>query len=103
NRIFKNTTVFVLPSGSSKVEESKILAKGKVTISKFGESIIVLETSLKDDNPKSYWVFIDQPSFGEIGVNVYLDASVTDLTVKNSISEFLQKNQLGEIVEEINL
>ncbi len=103
NRIFKNTTVFVLPSGSSKVEESKILAKGKVTMSKFGESIIVLETSLKDDNPKSYWVFIDQPSFGEIGVNVYLDASVTDLTVKNSISEFLQKNQLGEIVEEINL
>jgi len=102
NRIFKNTTVFVLPSGSTKVEESKILAKGKVTLSKFGNSTIVLESPLKDDNAKNYWVFIDQPSFGDIAVNVYVDSSVIDSLVKNEIAEFLQKNQLGEIVTDIN-
>lgn len=102
NRIFKNTTVFVLPSGSTKVEESKILAKGKVTLSKFGNSTIVLESPLKDDNAKNYWVFIDQPSFGDIAVNVYVDSSVIDSLVKNEIAEFLEKNQLGEIVTDIN-
>lgn len=103
NRIFKETTIFVLPSGTSKIEESKILAKGKVTLSKFGEAVVLLDKPLKDDNIKNYWVFIDQPSYSDIAVKVYFDKSVTDVNVKNEIADFLKKNNLGETTAEIAL
>lgn len=103
NRIFKETTVFVLPQGTTKVDESKILAKGKVTLSKFSEAIITLDTPLKDNNIKNYWVFIDQPSYGEIAVKIYFDNSVSDQKVKDNISDFLNKNNLGEITSAIDL
>lgn len=102
NRIFKETTVFVLPSGTTKVDESKILAKGKVTLSKFNEAVITLDKPLKDNNSKNYWVFIDQPSYGDIAAKVYFDKSVTDSKAKNDISEFLKKNNLGEVTTEID-
>lgn len=102
NRIFKETTVFVLPSGTSKVEESKVLAKGKATLSKFNEAIITLDKPLEDNNEKKYWVFIDQPSYGDIAVKVFLDPSVTDNKAKTDLAEFLKKNNLGEITDEID-
>lgn len=102
NRIFKETTVFILPSGISKVDESKILAKGKVTLSKFNEAIITLDKPLKDTNAKNYWVFIDQPAYGDIAVKVFFDSSVKDGNVKDDIAEFLSKNNLGEVVSTID-
>lgn len=102
NRIFKETTVFILPSGTSKVDESKILAKGKVTLSKFNEAIITLDKPLKDTNAKNYWVFIDQPAYGDIAVKVYFDSSVKDVKAKTDVTDFLTKNNLGEVVSAVN-
>lgn len=102
NRIFKETTIFVLPAGSTKVEESKILAKGKVSLSKFNEAVISLDKPLKDNNIKNYWVFIDQPSYGNIAVNVYVDKTVTDQKVRNELTDFLKKNNLGSITDQID-
>lgn len=98
NRIFKNTKVFILPAGTIEVDPAKVLAKGQVTLSKFGESIVLLDKPLKDNNPKNYWVFIDQPSYGDIAVNVYLYDNVADEQIRSGIAAFLDKNSLGEVV-----
>ncbi|APY11151.1 peptidase C14 [Seonamhaeicola sp. S2-3] len=100
--LFKNTTVNILPSASTKVEEDKIITKGIITVSKFNESIIKLDTPLEDFNEKNYWVFIDEPSYGDIAVNVFFDASLKDNTITNGISEFLLEKNLGEVVKKID-
>ena len=102
NRIFKETTIFVLPAGSTKVEESKILAKGKVVVTKFNESTIILDKPLKDKNIKNYWVFIDQPSYGDIAIKVYFNPSVTDSKIKSEIAKYLSENKIGQTTELLN-
>ncbi|MGB4205131.1 MAG: caspase family protein [Bacteroidales bacterium] len=102
NSIFKNTTIFVLPAGSTKVEKNKIISTGTVTMSKFGEAVIKLNNALEDDNAKKYWVFIDQPSYSDISVKVFLDKSVADKNIIKGVEDFLAKNNLGEIVTDIN-
>lgn len=101
-RIFEDTSVFVLPKGSLEVESSKVLAKGNVIISKALSSVIELNKPLPDTIEKNYWVFIDQPSYGDIAVNVFFAESAQDKTLINEIDAFLQKNNLGKVVEEIN-
>ncbi|WP_372937674.1 caspase family protein, partial [Seonamhaeicola sp.] len=100
--LFKNTTVNVLPSATTKVEDDKIITKGIITVSKFNESIIKLDTPLDDFNEKNYWVFIDEPSYGDIAVNVFFDKSLKDNTITNGVSEFLLEKNLGAVVKKID-
>lgn len=97
-RIFKNTTVKILPAGTTEVEEDKVLAKGNISNAKFNESIIKLDKALPTSNEKDFWVFIDEPSYGDISLKVYLDETVTDSEIKNGITDFLKQNNLGEVV-----
>lgn len=99
NSIFKETTVFVLPSGSTEITEDKIITKGIVTNSKFGEAVVRLKKALPDKNEKNYWVFIDQPSYGDISIRVFFDESVKDEGIKKGVVEFLKKNRLGTVVD----
>ena len=97
-RLFKETTVYILPAGTTTVDTTKIVAKGTVTNAKFNEAVVKLDHPLTDANEKNYWVFVDQPSYGDIAINVYLHPSVDDEAVKTGISTFLSDNQLGQIV-----
>ena len=99
-RLFDGTTVNILPAGTSKVEESKIVAKGKITRATFNESIIKLDTPLSSINEKEYWVFIDQQTYGDLAINVYFDKSLKSKGVKTNIEKFLAENKLGEIVKD---
>ncbi|WP_248724758.1 caspase family protein [Seonamhaeicola sp. ML3] len=100
--VFKNTTVHVLPSGTTKVEEENIITKGVITLSKFNESIIKLDTPLEDFNEKNYWVFIDKLSYGDIAVDVYFDRTVKDKKIVNGVTNFLSDKSLGQVVKKID-
>lgn len=99
-RLFDGTTVMILPAGTTKVEEKDIIAKGSITRATFNESIIKLETALKSDNAKDYWVFVDQPSYGDLALNIYFDKSLQSKDLKENVTQFLSENKLGEIVKD---
>ncbi|NNF81278.1 MAG: caspase family protein [Flavobacteriaceae bacterium] len=98
-RLFKGTTVNILPAGTTEVEESKIIAKGRITKANYSDAIIRLDSELSSDIEQDYWVFIDQPSYGDISLKVYLDKKTTDNKSKTVISDFLSENSLGELVD----
>ena len=99
-QIFKGTTVFVMPSGLTEATANKAVSRGEVIESRFNEAVIKLDKALTDRNERNYWVFIDQPTFGDMAVKVYIDASANQPEVVNSINKFLSDNKLGEIVSE---
>lgn len=96
-RIFNKTTVFVVPAGTSGVTEDKILSKGVVINAGFNESLIRLDKTLPDKNQANYWVFTDQPSYGDIAVKVFFESAV-EAPVKTGVKGFLTKNGSGEVV-----
>jgi hypothetical protein len=98
--LFKNTTVNILPLATTKVEKENIVAKGTITMSKFNEAIIKLDTPLDDFNEKNYWVFVNKPAYGDITIDVFFDKSINDTTIKNDVKQFLFENHLGNIVED---
>jgi hypothetical protein len=100
NGLFNNTTVNILASGTTKVDASKILATGTITSANFNSATITLDKALEGTNQKEYWVFIDNRTFGDddYALNVYMDKSVKDKTIKEGVSNYLTKNQLGEVV-----
>lgn len=97
-RLFDGTTVYILPSGSTKVEADKIITKGSITKSTFNESIIKLDTPLNSTNQKDFWVFIDQLSYGDLKMNIFYDKSLKSKTVKKELEGFLSSKKLGTIV-----
>ncbi|SFN81702.1 Caspase domain-containing protein [Bizionia echini] len=98
-RLFNNTTVYVMPAGTTKVDEGKALAKGTISNAKFNESFIKLNKPLTDRNEKNYWVFIDKPTYGDISIQVYLEPD-TDTEIQKSVASFLDKNGLGSVVND---
>lgn len=101
NGLFDNTTVFVLPAGTSKIDKSKIIATGTIANANFNSATIKLNSSLPDTNQKKYWIFVDQYSYGDISLKVYLEPSVKEISVKEGISSFLTKNNLGKVVTDV--
>jgi len=101
NQIFKNTTVLVMSSGTEQPDKNKALATGKVSYSAFADATIILDEPVKDGNAKNYWVFIDKPSYGDFSVNVFVDPKISDASLKPGISDFLNANQLGKVVDDI--
>lgn len=103
HRIFKNTTIFVLPIDVLTLDTSKILATGTVFQTKFNESDIYLDKELPDQNEKAFKVMINQASYGDIAIQVYIDSSIHDKEFIQKLHSFLKDNQLGEIVDDYNL
>jgi hypothetical protein len=99
-RLFEGTTVNILPSGTTKVEENAIISTGTITNSSFNESIITLNTPLKTDNEKDFWLFVDTPSYGDIAVNIYFDESLKSKTAKKAVEKFLNEKKLGTVVKD---
>ena len=102
-RLFKETTVKLLPAGTINADESTAITSGYITNSEYNEAIIKLSKPLDDTNNKAYWVFIDQPAYGDIAIKVYLDDQVTDAMVKDGVAQFLEENILGEVVTDVQL
>ncbi len=50
----------------------------------------------------SYGQEMPPPSYNSIGLNVFVDASITNEVLKNDISEFLSKKGIGQISSKIN-
>lgn len=101
--LFDKTTVFIMPAGTSKVDASKIIARGTITNAKFNSATIKLDKNLEDNNQKKYWVFVDQLSYGDIVLKVYLDSTVNEATMKEGVSSYLTKNNIGKVVEDIQI
>ncbi|TGV04839.1 caspase family protein [Flavivirga rizhaonensis] len=99
-RLFEETTIKILPAGTTKVDESKIITKGKITKAYFNEAIIKLDSPLKTTNEKGYWVFIDELSYGDIKMNLYIDKSVKSKSVKKELEAFLNEKKVGAIVKD---
>ncbi|RNC86717.1 MAG: caspase family protein [Winogradskyella sp.] len=99
-RLFKETTVHVLPAGTSKVTQDLIIASGKITKANYNDALIKLDKALPDKNDKAYWVFVDKPSYGDISLNVFFEKSVKTKSVKDNIESFLETNSFGSIVKE---
>lgn len=102
NSIFDNATMLVMPMGSRQADEGQAISKGSVTNAGFAEAVIELDKPLDDDNVKKYWVFIDQPTYGDIAIKVFIDSSVREETITSGIADFLKKNSLGDVVDSIN-
>lgn len=102
NGVFENSTILVIPAGSVQADPVKAVSRGKVTASTINTATITLDKPLKDGNTKNYWIFVDQPSFGNIAVKIFFGSSVTDETIKNNVADYLKKNHLGRIVSDIN-
>jgi hypothetical protein len=98
--LFDGTTVNILPSGTTTVENGKILTKGTITKVTFTEATIKLETPLNSDNEKEYYVFVDTPSYGDINLKIFLDNKIQLGDVKNHLSRFLEEKNLGEVVND---
>lgn len=98
--IFEGTTISVMPEGSQQYDEDKVIATGEVKMAKYNEANIVLNEgqTLPDTNEKNYWVFINERTYADISIKVYMDESVNDDDVMTEIESFLDKNNLGEIV-----
>jgi len=97
--VFKETTVNILPAGTTKVTPEAIISKGKVVLANYNQSNIQLNKPLKTNNEKDYWVFIDQKSYGDIQLKVYLNEEKTiSESLKTKIFSFLKTNALGEVV-----
>ncbi len=101
-RLFEGTSVHVLPAGSIEVAENEIITSGKITSARYNEAEVLLDSPLADDNNKAYWVFIDKPSYGDIGLRVHFDESTDEESVLEEIKSFLAENNLGELVEQIS-
>ena len=99
-RLFKGTTIHVLPAGTSKVAEAKIITSGRITKANYNDAIIKLDSPLSSKNDKEFWVFIDQPSYGDIALNIYFDTSLKSQSVKQNIETFLSENKLGTVVSD---
>ncbi len=99
NGIFEGSTLSILPSGTTKFSEDKVLAKGKITKANYGTSKVLLDRKLNSDNPKSYWVFMESINYGAISVKAYFD-NIKDQKVIDGVKKFFNKNNLGEIVKD---
>ena len=97
--VFPGTTIWVLPSGTEKVTEDKILSSGEVVMAKFNEANIQLDKPLADTNEKNYWIFINEKTYGDINLNVFLDKDV-DRNAEKELAGFLKDNNLGQVVND---
>lgn len=98
--IFENTTVNILPAGTTTVTDDNIISTGKIVLSKYNEANIQLDQALPNRNEKDYWVFLDEKAYGDMAVRVYLDKTVRNSDVATGIAEFLKQNNLGEILND---
>lgn len=99
--IFEGTTVKVMPAGSAKASDDATLASGKVVLSKFNEANIQLDKPLNSSNEKEFWIFIDEKTYGDIELTVFVDEKVKDATTKKEIQQFLSENKLGSVVSDV--
>ncbi|MTE28252.1 caspase family protein [Winogradskyella ouciana] len=98
--LFNETTVKILPAGTTKVDDNKVIAQGKITNAFFNEAIIRLDSPLNTKNAKEYWVFIDELTYGDIKMNLYIDKSVKSKSVKKALESFLNEKKVGAIVKD---
>jgi hypothetical protein len=97
--VFEGTTVWILPSGTQKFSEDKVLSTGEVLLAKFNESNIQLDKPLEGTNEKDYWVFINEKTYADINLQVFLDKNI-DKKTKKELNGFLEENKLGSVVKD---
>jgi len=98
--VFPETSVAILPAGTTTYDASKVITKGIVKLAKFNEANIVLDKALPGSNEKEYWVFIDKKTYGDISLQVYLDASTKNSGIEAALNDFLSENKLGALVQD---
>lgn len=92
----KGTTVHVLPAGATQFDEKLSLAHGEVSRSLFNQSRVILDKALPDRIAQNYSVFVDQVSYGDIALTVFLDKSI-DNNTKKEIETYLTDNKIGKL------
>lgn len=98
--LFEGTTVKIVPSGTTKVTNKNVVSTGTITKSNFNLAYIKLDKSLNSTNNKEFWVIIDKQSYGDIAIKVYFDSNIKDNSIKTGVTNYLQKNNLGTVVND---
>lgn len=98
--LFDGTEVWVMPSGVTKADSNKAIAKGTINGAEYTESVVTLDRNLAAQQEKDLWVFVNRPSYGDMFVKVFFDLSVKNPQIIESVEDFLYKNHLGEIVQD---
>lgn len=99
-RLFVNTTVNILPAGTTQVEDAKVISTGTITKATFNESIIKLNTPLSTNNTAEYWVFVDQPSYGDISLDIHFESELIGSPIAQKVASFLKEKNIGTIKED---
>ena len=100
HNLLPNARLFVCPVGTHEPNKENILSKASVLSSKLNEAIIELEKEITIQNERELWVFVDQLSFDEIKMKIYLDNNIVEKSIKDSITQFLTNHNLGAITKD---
>ncbi|WP_405222848.1 caspase family protein [Dokdonia sp. Asnod1-B02] len=100
-QLFKGTTINIVPAGTTQFSEEVVVAKGKVIKTAFSTANVTLDKPLISSNEKEFWVFVDEPSYGDMYLKAYL-YNVTDSQISKGVNTYLTENNLGEVVTEID-
>jgi hypothetical protein len=98
--LFEGTTIKIVPSGTTNATDKNVISTGIITKSNYNLAFIKLDKSLNSSNTKDFWVIIDKQSYGDIAIKVYFDQTIKDNTIKTGVTNFLQKNNLGTVVND---
>ncbi len=100
-QLFKETTLHIVPAGTTEVTEDLIVTRGRISKTAFNTANVILEKPLASLNENEFWAFVDEPSYGDINLKVYLK-DIKDKKVSKEIEEYLISKNLGEVVRNIN-
>lgn len=100
-QVFKGTTINIVPAGTTTFSEDVVVAKGEVLKTAFSTSNVQLDKALPTTNEKEYWVFIDEPAYGDMYLKAFFLNEI-DPAIKEGVKSYLTKNNLGEITQKID-
>lgn len=100
-QLYKETTLHIVPAGTTEFKEELVIAKGKVVKTAFNTANVLLETPLASLNEKEFWAFVDKPSYENMYLKVHLK-DIKDKKIVKGIEEYLTSNNLGEIVKKVD-
>jgi hypothetical protein len=94
----EGTTIKVYPSGTIQIKDQQPLAVGNITYADAFSCNALLDRALPG-KMTDYWVFADERTFGDVGINLSLK-NIGNAALKESLTKFADEFALTSINEE---
>jgi len=98
--LYPNATVAVYPAGTINIQAAEKIGSGKVLLSTLNKAVIRMDTVLTTKNAGDLWVFVEQPTYGKMDLNVYLDPADYQTDARNKLNAYLEEHELGTVVND---